>query len=175
MFLFYLYFIIQEDTLNYFLGSKSIVNLILYDFDKGYAVLMNTDSHYNSLSSFNVETGYPPTYMFSGDKTFNVCRLSFFLTLLGLKSFLLTSILTACFSYVGIWKIYKLLIMFYPKYLKEFAYLVLFIPSLIFWGSGIMKDSFVLCSTCWISYNFYMLLSEEKYCSTRCLFYSILW
>ena len=45
---------------------------MLYDFEKGYAVLMNTDSYYNSMSSFNVETGYPPTYMFSGDKTFNV-------------------------------------------------------------------------------------------------------
>jgi hypothetical protein len=39
---------------------------------------------------------------------------------------------------------------------------MLILPTLIFWGSGIMKDSYVLGSTCWITYNFYKISIERK-------------
>ena len=158
----YLFYYNGGDTTNYFLGSKALVNLLLYDFEKGYAILFNLDSYHNNLSSFNVETGYPPSYMFYGNLTFNVCRFSSIFTLLGCKSYFVTSLLVTTFSYIGVWKIYRLFNSLYPSNMKVFAYLILFLPTLIFWGGGIMKDSYVLCSTCWISYNFYMIFIIRK-------------
>ena len=152
--LIYIFYYEGGDTINYFLGAKAITNLLLQDFEKGYAFYL-IHSYFNSISSFNFQTGYPPLYMFKGDSTFNVCRYSTCFTLIGFNSFLVSSILVACFSYVGVWKFYRLLNILYPNYSKQFAFIILFLPSLIFWGSGIMKDSFVLSSTCWISYNFY--------------------
>ena len=159
----YLFYYGGGDTLAYFQGSKALGNLVVQDFSKGFAVLFNTNSYYNSLTSFNYETGFPYANYFKDKNTFIVCRLSAPLYLLGSKSFLITSFLTSAFSYLGIWKFYRLLNVLYPGNSKAFAYIVLFTPSLIFWGGGIMKDSFMLGATCWITYSFYnILIARQK-------------
>tara|TARA_B100001287_G_scaffold116243_1_gene97799 strand:- start:935 stop:2287 length:1353 start_codon:yes stop_codon:yes gene_type:complete len=160
--LIYVFYYGGGDTINYFLGTKAVGNLLLQDINKGIVMLFNTNSPFNSLESFNSGTGYPLYYMWKDPNTFIVSRLSAPLYILGLKSFLTTSFLTACFSYFGIWKLYRLFNILYPGNQKVFAYLILFLPTLIFWGGGIMKDSFVLGATCWISYNFYKVLIERK-------------
>ena len=158
----YLFYYEGGDTVNYFLGTKAIANLIEQDFEKGMAVLFNTDSYFNSWRSFNSTTGFPPHYMWKDPFTFSVSRITVPFYFLGLKSFLITSFLTACFSFIGIWKLYRLFNSLYPGNSRVFAYLILFLPTLIFWGGGIMKDSFVLGATCWITYNFYSVLIIRK-------------
>ena len=169
----YIYYYEGGDTISYFFGSRALSNLLVQDFNKGYEILFNTDSPLNHINSFNYATGYPPTYMFNGAETFNVCRYSVVFTFIGSRSFLITSILIASFSFVGVWKFYRLLNYLYPDYSKQFAFLILFLPSLAFWGSGIMKDSYVLCSTCWISYNFYMIFIRRKKLFWNIIFFAI--
>jgi hypothetical protein len=158
----YLFYYGGGDTVYYFLGAKAIANLFFQNFSKGIAVLFNTNSYYNSFSSFNSGTGYPILGWFNDKNTFLVCRLSAPLYLLGSKSFLITSFLTAGVSYIGIWKYYRLINILYPGNAKSFAYLVLFMPSLIFWGGGIMKDSFMLGAVCWFTYSFYNVFILRK-------------
>lgn len=158
----YLFYYGGGDTLYYFLGSKAVANLFLESFEKGFAVLFNTDSYYNSFSSFNSKTGFPLIGWFVDKNTFIICRLTVPLYFLCCKSFLITSFITAVFSYVGIWKFYRLLNDLYPGNSKAFAYIVLFMPSLIFWGGGIMKDSYMLGAVCWFSYNFYAVFFSRK-------------
>ena len=119
-------------------------------------ILFNNDLSWNKLFLyFNKDTGYPPGYMWRDSKTFSVCRFSSIFSILTFNSFIVTSFLTACFSFIGSWKLYRLFNILYPGNSKVLAYTILFLPSIIFWGSGIMKDSYVLGSTCWITYNFY--------------------
>ena len=158
----YLFYYGGGDTVNYFLGSRAVGNLITTDFEKGIAVLFNTSSNYNHLSSFNSITGYPAHYMWSDPSTFSVSRYSALFYLLGAKSFIITSFIVCCFSFVGLWKFYRLLNILYPGYEKGLAYIILFLPSLAFWGSGIMKDSYTVSSACWLTYNFYMVLILRK-------------
>ena len=158
----YLFYYGGGDTITYFKGARALGNLIMQDFSKGFAVLFNTNSYENSLSSFNSKTGIPPWHYFANKNTFLICRLSAPLYILGSKSFLITSFLTSLFSYIGIWKFYRLLNILYPGHSKIFAYLVLFMPSLIFWGGGVMKDSYMLGATCWITYSFFHVLISRK-------------
>ena len=158
----YLFYYGNGDTLVYFQGAKALGNLLVQDFSKGLSVLFNTDSYYNSLSSFNYETGFPPSHYFADKNTFLVCRLSAPLYILGSKSFLITSFLTSVFSYVGVWKFYRLVNILYPGNAKAFAYIILFMPSLIFWGGGIMKDSYMLGAVCWFTYSFYNVFISRK-------------
>ena len=158
----YLFYYGGGDTINYFKGARAVGNLLLEDFEKGFAVLFNTSSNYNHLSSFNSSTGYPAVYMWRDPSTFGVSRYSALFYLLGAKSFVTTSFLVCCFSYIGIWKFYRLLNMLYPGYEKGLAYIVLFLPSIAFWGSGIMKDSYTVSAACWLTYNFYMVFILRK-------------
>ena len=158
----YLYYYKGGDTINYFLGAKSVLNLMYSNFNAGIEVLFNTDSPLNSWDSFNNIKGKPPHYMWRDPNTFSVCRFSSILLIIGNSSFLATSFLTAVFSYVGIWKLYRLFNDLYLGNSRQLAYLILFIPTLLFWGGGIMKDSYVLGATCWITFNFYQVFILRK-------------
>ena len=158
----YLFYYGGGDTINYFKGARAVGNLLIEDFEKGIAVLFNTSSNYNHLSSFNSITGYPAHYMWRDPSTFSVSRYSALFYLLGAKSFITTSFIVCCFSFIGLWKFYRLLNILYPGYEKGLAYIILFLPSIAFWGSGIMKDSYTVSSACWLTYNFYMVLILRK-------------
>jgi hypothetical protein len=166
----YLFYYGGGDTISYFLGSKAVGNLILEDFEKGFSVLFNTSSPYNHFSSFNSTTGWPTSYMWKDPSTFSVSRYSVLFCLLGAKSFIITSFIICCFSYIGIWKFYRLLNILYPGHEKGLAYIVLFLPSIAFWGSGIMKDSYTVSSACWITYNFYRVFITRKNVITNVIF-----
>jgi hypothetical protein len=160
--LIYVFYYGGGDTVNYFLGARSLGRLLIYDFDIGKHILFNTNSPYNSLDSFNSYTGWPLYYMWRDNNTFFVSRFTSIFYLLSSDSFLITSFFTAIFSYIGTWKLFRLFNTIYPNNHKVFAYLILFLPSLVFWGSGIMKDSYVIGSTCWITYNFYQVFINRK-------------
>lgn len=172
-FLIYLFYYEGGDTANYFLGTQAIGNLLIQDFEKGYHILFNTNSAYNSFGSFNSGTGFPPFYMWKDSNTFSVCRFTIPFYFLGSQSFIVTSFLTSCLSFIGIWKLYRLFNNLFPSYSKPFAYLILFLPTLIFWGGGIMKDSYVLGATCWITYNFHQVFILRKKILINVLFLSI--
>lgn len=150
------------DCFAYFIGAKSLGKLLLDDPVKGIHIFLNLDSPLNSWYSFNHHTGNPQWYMWKDPKTFSVSRFSSVFSIIGFYSFIVTSFLTACFSFIGTWKLYRLFNILYPGSSKVFAYLVLFMPSLLFWGGGLMKDSFVLGSACWITSNFYFIFIKRQ-------------
>ena len=150
------------DTVSYFLGSKAISELILKNFEAGVSVLFNNDNGFNDYSSFSITKTKPPYYIMRDENTFNVCRISFPLYIISSGSFIITSFLTSAFSYIGLWKLYRLFASQFPGNNKIFAYLILFLPSTVFWGSGIMKDSFVLGATCFATYNFFKIFVKRE-------------
>lgn len=158
----YLFYYNGGDTTNYFIGAQCLSKLFWLDFNSFYDITINNNLDFNNYSILLENNLNPPWYMWRDSKTFTVCRYVSVFSLLGFNSFFITSFLTAVFSYIGIWKLYRLFNLLYPGNSKVFAYLILFLPTLIFWGGGIMKDSFVLGSTCWISYNFYQVFISRK-------------
>ena len=54
--LIYIYYYGGGDTIAYFYGAKAVSNLIVYDFDKAYDIILNLDTNNNSFSSFNKNT-----------------------------------------------------------------------------------------------------------------------
>lgn len=73
--------------------------------------------------------------------SFWVIRLIGPLTVLGLNSFWITTCLVSTISFFMVWSFYRSLINLYPRIYKNLAIAVLFMPSVFFWGSGIMKDT----------------------------------
>ena len=161
------------DSWAYFVGASAIGELFIDNFSDAWLIFTNEVTGYEANSLFNSSTGYPPTYMLRDHHTFTVCRLSSIFYLLGGKSFLVTSMLISTFSFAGIWKFYILVCKLYKGNEKIFFFTIIGLPSLIFWGSGIMKDTFVLSSTCWVSYNFYMVFIERRKILINFFFFSV--
>lgn len=100
--------------------------------------------------------------MFRDPKTFFVIRLFSPIVLLSGKSFIISSILVALMSFAGMWKFYRLLCMLYPGLMKYFLFSAIMIPSVIFWGSGLLKDTITMSATAWITYSIFMVFFKRK-------------
>lgn len=81
------------------------------------------------------------------------------------QSYFASAILVATITYGGLWKLYQTFLLEFPSLKKQLAIACLFIPSCVFWGSGIMKDSFTLSAVGWFTYSFYhfFILKKRKF------------
>jgi len=61
----------------------------------------------------------------------------------------------AALSFTGMWAMYLTFVKIRPQLYKEFAIAVFFVPSVFFWGSGLMKDSLCIGALGWLFYAFY--------------------
>ncbi len=59
-------------------------------------------------------------------------------------------------SFLGCWYIFKTFVHIYPGYEKQFAWLCLYLPSLWFWGSGVLKDPMCLFALGILFHSFFV-------------------
>ena len=77
--------------------------------------------------------------------------------LLNGNNYWITSLYFSFISFFSSWVLYRTLIKYFPDLQKEAALSFLFIPSIVFWGSGIIKESLAIAglfgiSACFISW-----------------------
>jgi len=156
----YFFYYDGGDTTNYFESAKAYDNLFFKnqeDFWWGWL----GDARGYDYYFFDENTGYSAYYQIN-TTSFFVVRLLIPIVALAFKSYFASAVLTACITYTGVWKLYQTFLQEFPTLKRELAIAVLFIPSCIFWGSGLMKDSFTLSAVGWFTYSFYYFFIRKK-------------
>lgn len=143
----YLFYYGGGDTVYYFWGSGNIVKMFNKDIPTFFKLISGNHSA-EVFSMFDRTTGWP-TY-FRDPNSFSVCRFNVPFYLLGFGSFLGNTIVMNFILFFGVWRFYKMLVELYPNNTKWLAYAVFFIPSVVFWSSGILKDGWTLVSILYI-------------------------
>ena len=158
--LIYTFYYSGGDTLNYHDSSQAMINLFFTDPGSfwGAWLFENTPERH---AAFNEVTGYPQ-YWDDDTNAFNVVRLIIPLELISFRSYLITSMLLSVITYLGSWRLYQMFYGLYPSLYKGFGIVILFAPSVLFWGSGILKDTFTFAAMCWFTYAFYELFMRYK-------------
>ena len=160
--LFYTYYYGSSDTHYYYLGTCGL-NHLLFTNPSAFISILFHGRGPETYYFFNDSTDFWTwTYMYRNTNSFTVQVLTMPFALLGFNKFLLTVILLNCFCFIGLWKFFIMCQSLYPKISKQLIISIFFIPSVIFWGSGIMKDTYTLTSTLWFTYNFYMIFIKKK-------------
>lgn len=101
-------------------------------------------------------------HFFGESGTFMVLKICAIFNLLTYNSFVATSLLFAFVAYLGLWAMYRVFIRVYPNMQKSMAVAVLFMPSVAFWGSGVMKDSIAMACLGGLLYGLYHLFIVRK-------------
>ncbi len=149
------------DATQYYHDAVCMVKL-QFNNPTAFFTVMTDGLNPDNLMYFNNDTGYP-TY-FRDSYTFFVVRVVWLAALLGLTSFIGATIMMAWLSFEGIWRLYKVFIYEFPMLSREMAIAVLFIPSVFFWGSGILKDTITLSCIGYFTYSFHALfIKRERY------------
>lgn len=95
----------------------------------------------SSKYSFRINDFFPrfaPTYFF-----LKICIVFYFLSN---NSYWLTGLYLSLFSFLGLWSLVSILVKLFPKTNLEAALAFLFFPSIVFWSTGMMKESVVVGS-----------------------------
>ena len=79
-----------------------------------------------------------------------------------LHSYWAMTIVMATLSFSGAWALYRTFYKLYPQLNQQLAYCVLFVPSVFFWGSGVLKDSITFGCLGWITYSSYQIFFRQK-------------
>ncbi|CAN5555288.1 hypothetical protein BH11BAC2_BH11BAC2_04370 [soil metagenome] len=147
------------DTLQYYNDALCIVKLALQSPGSAFHILFYPYDP-NSIWLFNSETGYP-AYL-RDKETWFVVKLAFPFVLLSFKSFVVSTILLATASFLGVWRLYRVFILEFPQLEKQFAISIFFIPSVFFWGSGLLKDTFTLSAIGFLTHSYYFSFIKKK-------------
>ena len=147
----YFYYYGGGDTVSYFYSAVALSKLAVKDLYGYFNVVFGAASEENR-TFFDMETGWPYGYVYYDPRSFFVIRTISPLVILTFNSYLVTTIVLATFSYAGVWNCYRTFVSYFPSLDREMAIAFLFMPSVIFWGSAILKDTFTLSATCWWIY-----------------------
>ncbi len=101
-------------------------------------------------------------YTYGDLPSYFVVRLAGFFDILTFHTYSATAVLFAVVSFTGIWALYSSLARLFPELTKPFALAVLFMPSVFFWGSGLLKDSITLGAVGWLVYAVVQLFFMKK-------------
>ncbi|UPT66402.1 MAG: hypothetical protein M0D57_18345 [Sphingobacteriales bacterium JAD_PAG50586_3] len=156
----YLFYYGGGDTINYMGGTKVLMRLGTQNMSALFDILFNGMSR-EAYSQFNASTGYPE-YSYAKPEEWRVIRFTFPASVLGLGLYIPASLIIAYFSYLGNFKLYQVFCYNFPGIYKKLAIPLLFIPSAVFWGSGILKDTFTFSAIGWYTYGFYMAFIRRE-------------
>lgn len=76
--------------------------------------------------------------------SYAVVRLAGILDVFTFSTYSATAILFAVFSFIGMWLLFITFYGSYPDLHRQLALAMFFIPSVFFWGSGLLKDTLTL-------------------------------
>jgi hypothetical protein len=156
--LIYTYYYDGGDTINYYDQASVIYHAFGDSFGAGFKMLTTSGDYDPALAKY---IGQIPWFG-RGSNEYFVLRAAAFFALLDFNTYTVTALFFALVSFSGIWAMYMTFAKIRPILYKELAVAVFFIPSVFFWGSGLMKDSLCLGALGWIFYAFYRGAIEKR-------------
>lgn len=85
-----------------------------------------------------------------------------FFSIFSFGSYMPIAMFLAFFSFLGAWALFITFCKVYPELHKQFAIAVLFIPSVVFWGSGMLKDTITFACVGVMTYSTYNVFFERR-------------
>lgn len=146
------------DTNNYFHHASIIYKAFGDSFSAGLHLLTTDGTVTPDIARYTSQMSW-----FGPDsKEYFVIRVAAVGALLGFNTYLVTALFFAVLSFSGMWAMYMTFAKIRPQVYKELAVAVFFLPSVFFWGSGLLKDSLCLGGLGWLFYAFYRGAIEKK-------------
>src|SRR6185503_583129 len=133
----YIFYYGGGDTLSYFHDCVTISKAFMKEpFQMLRLTFGNIDG--DIWYSFDYETDWL-IYAYD-NRALWVDRFCWIFALISFNSLLGATMLLSFVCYQGIWRLYQTLIYEFPTLQRQMAFATFFIPSVVFWGSGILKD-----------------------------------
>lgn len=156
------YYKIGGDVTNYFLTAQTFVNVL---FDGNFSLFFDMlDFHNNNIHLTGIlSKDYGQVHFRHTDYyalfTTVLCIPT---VIIGCKSFIASTLVLSFISFLGLWKLYEVFVFHFPNMIKQFAIAIFFIPSVFFWGSGLLKDTYAIFSIGIFTYSVFKFAIQKN-------------
>jgi hypothetical protein len=147
-----MYYYTGDDTFSFFKDGKMLSSLARQDFSSYLHFLWNgNDSHslWEQLSS-----PQPRPLFFS--------KIVSVFCLLTNDNYWIVSLYLSFISFVCSWTLVNVVIKHFPMFKMEALFAFLFVPSVVFWGSGLIKECLALAALFYLSFVFTRIWFEDR-------------
>ena len=135
----------------------NIHNMILHDF-KNVDLLFSEGKNFDeTLLRDTGNAGY-----FKSSNNFLVTKIVAVLCFVTFSKYMVINLIFALIAFTGAWKLFLFFYEQYPQMHKKFAIAILYLPTFVFWSSGILKDSLCIGALGWITYGLYEIFYRKK-------------
>ncbi|HZY78372.1 MAG TPA: hypothetical protein VFE50_02530 [Cyclobacteriaceae bacterium] len=152
----YQYYYNGGDTFNYHThGSRVIWDAFMDSPESGLKLIFTPSAH-------NIYK-YSSRMLFFGDpSSYFVVQVAAVIDLLTFSTYSATAVVFAFFSFLGMWFMFLTFYESYPHLKGKLALCVLFIPSVVVWGSGLLKDTLVIGSIGFATYAIKAIFVDRR-------------
>lgn len=168
----YLYYYGGGDTLAYYSCCDRYAKFTFTDPNTALKYLFTDDIYayqsfmYRKYSDCNWIAKY-------NSRELSFVKFSSVVNLFALNSYLALSFIYATASFFASWRLYEVFKYSFPHLKKQILYASLFVPTVAFWGTGLMKDTASYIALCYLIYYIFKGFIIKKN-MTSSLFYVFL-
>ncbi len=141
------------DTIHYFHDAFIISNQFWNDPNEFFHLWFEGQRSWDKAANFPIARNV----IYYNFYNVNTVRLTVPFALFSYGNIYACSIFLAFIAYSGVWKLYELLSYSFAAE-KRILAVLLFVPSVVFWTSGILKDTYILAAVCWMVYAVFQLM-----------------
>ncbi len=146
------------DTYNFHThGSRIIWQAIGDDPEIGLKILFSNDEFVQGAYKYISQIPF-----YQDRSSIVVIHVATFFDLFTFSTYSATAVIFSVLSFAGSWAMFLTFYQKYPLLHKQIAIAVLFIPSVLFWGSGLLKDTLVLTALGFSVYCINMIFIRQR-------------
>ncbi len=155
--IFVIYLSPGDTTGLYYPEGINIAKLIIKD-PSNIKLILNSGADFDqSLLNEMGNAGY-----FNEESNFMVTRLVTIFSFFTFGKFMAINLVFSMISFTGTWRLFRFFYEQYPHMHKQFAIAILYLPTFVFWSSGILKDPICTGALGWITYSLYSIFYTKN-------------
>lgn len=147
------------DTFAFFYHSDVINSSISESFIKWINLLLRLPE-YESLDYYKYTS---QMYWYNDTASYTVAAIGAVISIFTFNTYLPTAAIFAFISFSGAWAMFRTFARLYPNLVKQVAFVTLFIPTTILWGSGVYKDTICMFGLGWLTYGVFRLMVQKDF------------
>ena len=155
----YYYYYKGGDTINYYNTALTLAK-VLQDRPEDFMHLYFGSPSLTEYYLMNSQVEF--IYWVNDSYAFFVSKCFVPIVIVSLQSYVCAAILVAAICYLGVWRLFLIFVNEFPSLANQFKWSILYIPSVVFWGSGLMKDSVTFSATCIYAHGFYWFFTQKR-------------
>jgi hypothetical protein len=155
--IFYSYLSLGDSTTLYYSEGSNLYHHILKDSENFGWIFKSGKEYPVNLIRLESNKGY-----FASEANFIIIKFVALFSFVSFGRYMIINLFFSMLAFTGIWRLFLFFYQTYPSLHKKLALAILFLPTVVFWSSGALKDPICMGMLGWFTYAMYNLFYKKK-------------